>query len=83
MLYNGSNTTQLANPDKFKVIFIGLEIGQKLSLEINGISLRTTELLGTGTSTKPMCFTRLLSTFNYFPLIWMLCGKIANNRINQ
>ena len=32
-----------ANPDKFQVIFMGLEKGQKLSLEINGIAMRTTE----------------------------------------
>ena len=32
-----------ANPDKFQVIFMGLEKDQKLSLEINGISIRTTE----------------------------------------
>ena len=29
--------------DKFQVTFMGLEKGQKLSLEINGISIRTTE----------------------------------------
>ena len=27
--------------------------------------------------------TFIRSTFNYCPLIWMLCGKTANNRINQ
>ena len=32
-----------ANPYKFQVIFMGLEKGQKLSLEINGIPIRTTE----------------------------------------
>ena len=32
-----------ANPEKFQVLFMGLEIGQKLNLEINGISIRTTE----------------------------------------
>ena len=32
-----------ANPDKFQVIFMGLEKGQKLSLEINGISIRKIE----------------------------------------
>ena len=32
-----------ANPGKFQVIFMGHEKGQKLSLEINGISIRTTE----------------------------------------
>ena len=32
-----------ANPDKFQFISMGLEKGQKLSLEINGISIRTFE----------------------------------------
>ena len=32
-----------ANPDKFQVIFAGLKKGQKLSLEIHGVSIRTTE----------------------------------------
>ena len=32
-----------SSPDKFQVIFMVLEKGQKLSLEINGISTRTTE----------------------------------------
>ena len=32
-----------ANPDNFQVIVMGLEKGKKLSLEINGISIRTTE----------------------------------------
>ena len=27
--------------------------------------------------------TFIRSTFNYCPLIWMFCGKTANNRINQ
>ena len=33
----------VANPDKFQVIFMGLEKGQKLCLEINGQSIKTTE----------------------------------------
>ena len=32
-----------ANPDKYQVIFMGLEKGKMLSLEINGISIRITE----------------------------------------
>ena len=32
-----------ANPDKLQVIFMGLEKGQKLSLEIHAISIKTTE----------------------------------------
>ena len=32
-----------ASPDKLLVIFMGLQKIQKLSLEINGISIRTTE----------------------------------------
>ena len=32
-----------ANPDKFQVVFMGLENGRKLSFEINGRSLRITE----------------------------------------
>ena len=32
-----------ANPGKFLVIFMGLEKGQTLSLEINDITIRTTE----------------------------------------
>ena len=35
------NAMQTAH--KFQVIFMGLEKGQKLSFEINGISIRTTE----------------------------------------
>ena len=31
------------NPEKFQVIFMGLEKGQKLKFEVNGISIRTTE----------------------------------------
>ena len=109
-----------ANPDKFQVIFMGLEKGQKLSIEINGISIRTTEevkLLGITIDSKlqfqshveaifmtanekvkassriarylqkrkayMLYKTFKRSTFNYCPLIWMFCGKIANNRINQ
>ena len=44
-----------ANPDEFQVILMGLEKGQKLSLEINGISIRTTEevkLLGIAIDSK-------------------------------
>ena len=33
----------VANPDKFQVIFMGLEKGQKVSLEINGQPIKTTE----------------------------------------
>ena len=33
----------VANPNKFQVIFVGLEKGQKLSFEINGTSIRITE----------------------------------------
>ena len=33
----------VANPDKFQVIFMGLEKGQKVSLEINGQLIKTTE----------------------------------------
>ena len=50
-----------ANPEKFQMIFIGIEQGQKLSLEIDGISVRTTEevkLLGT-TSQKVEAFSRI------------------------
>ena len=50
-----------ANPEKFLVIFIGIEQGQKLSLEIDGISIRTTEevkLLGT-TSQMVEAFSRI------------------------
>ena len=99
---------------------MGLEKGQKFNLEINGISIRTTEevkLLGIMINSKLQCqshveaicktanqsvkaFSRIAgylqkhkayvlyktfirSTFNYCPLIWMFCGKTANNRINQ
>ena len=109
----------VANPDKFQMIFMGLEKGQKLKFEVNGISIRTTEevkLLGVTTDSKlqfqshveAICKTAnqkvkafssiagylqkhkayvlyktfIRSTFNYYPLIWMFCGKIANNRIN-
>ena len=109
-----------ANPDKFQVIFMGLEKGQILNLEINGISIRTTEevkLLGITIDSKlqfqshveAICktanqkvkeFSRIAgylqkhkayvlyktfirSNFNYCPLIWMFCGKTANNIINQ
>ena len=45
-----------ANPDKVQVIFMGLEKGQKLSLEISGgVSVRTTEdvkLLGIAIESK-------------------------------
>ena len=27
--------------------------------------------------------TFIRSTFNYFPLVWVFCGKTANNRLNQ
>ena len=99
---------------------MGLEKGKKLSLEINGISIRTTEevrLLGITIDSKlqfqshveAICktanqkvkaFSRIAGylqkhnayvlyktfvrlTLNYCPLIWMFCGKTANNRINQ
>ena len=99
---------------------MGLEKGQKLSPQINGISIRTTEevkLLGITIDSKwqfqshveAICktanqkvnaFSRIAgylekpeayvlyrafirSTFNNCPLIWMFCGKTANNRINQ
>ena len=45
----------VSNPDKFQVTFIDLEKGEKLSLDINGISIGTTEevkLLGTTTDSK-------------------------------
>ena len=97
---------------------MGLEKGQKLSFEINGISIRITEevkLLGITIDSKlqfqshveAICntanqkvkaFSRIVgylqkhkvcllyktfirSTFNYCPLLWMFCGKTANNRI--
>ena len=44
-----------ANPDKFQAIFMGLEKCQKLSLEINGQPIKTTEevkLLGITTDSK-------------------------------
>ena len=109
-----------ANPDKFQLIFMRLEKGQKFSLDINGISIRTTEevkLLGITIDSKLQfqshveaifktanqkvkVFSRIAgylqthkayvlyknfirSTLNYCPLIWMLCGKTVNNRINQ
>ena len=109
-----------ANPDKFQLIFMRLEKGQKLSIDINGISIRTTEevkLLGLTIDSKLQfqshveaifktanqkvkAFSRIAgylqkhkayvpyktfirSTLNYCPLIWMLCGKTVNNRINQ
>ena len=33
----------VTNPEKFQVIFMGFEKSQKLNIEINGISIRTTE----------------------------------------
>ena len=33
----------VANPDKFQVTFMALEKGQKVSLEINGQPIKTTE----------------------------------------
>ena len=109
-----------ANPEKFQVIFMGLEKGQKLSLEINGISRRSTEedkplvitidsklqfqshveAICKTANLKVKAFSRIAgylqkhkafvlyktfirSTFNYCPLIWMFCGRTANNRINQ
>ena len=114
------NNQMAANPDKFQVIFMGLEKGQKLSLEINGISIRTTEEVNLLEITidsklqfqnhveaicktanqKVKAFSRIAgylqkhkayvlyktfirSSFNYFPLIWMFCGKTASNRIHQ
>ena len=99
---------------------MGLEKGEKLSLKINGISVRTTEevkLLGITidlklqfqshveaicktANQKVKAFSRIAgylqkhkayvlyktfirSNLNYCPLIWMFCGKVANNRINQ
>ena len=44
-----------ANPEQFQMIFMGLEKGQQLSHEINGISIKTTEevkLLGITTDSK-------------------------------
>ena len=44
-----------ANPDKVQVIFMGLEKGQKLSLEMSGVPVRTTEdvkLLGIAIESK-------------------------------
>ena len=36
-------TQMAANPEEFQVMFMGLGKGQKLSLEINCLSIRTTE----------------------------------------
>ena len=109
-----------SNPEKFQAIFMGLEKGQKLNFEVNGISIKTKKevnLLGITIDSKlqfqshveAICktanqkvkaFSRIAgylqkhkayvlyktfirSNFNYCPLIWMLCGKTANNRINQ
>ena len=104
---------------------MGLEKRRKLSLQINGISMRITgevklndglkvgitidskvqfqshvEAICKTANQKVKAFSRIAgylkkhkayllyktfirSTFNYCPLIWMFCGKIANNRINQ
>ena len=96
-----------------------LNKGQKLNLEINGISIKTTEevkFLGIKIDSKfqfqsqvealyktenkkdnvfsriagylpihkasVLCKTFIRSTFNYSPLIRVLCGKTSNNRIN-
>ena len=61
-----------ANPDKFQVMFTDLKKGQKLSLEINGISIRTTEevkLLGIMIDSKLQ-----------FQVMWKLFTKLQTKR---
>ena len=30
-----------------------------------------------------LCNSSILTNFNYCPLIWMLCGKTTNNKVNS
>ena len=63
-----------ANPEKFQVMFMGLETGKKLNLEINGICIRITEevkLLGITIDSK-LQFQSHVET---------IC-KMANQKVN-
>ena len=110
----------VANPSKFKIMFLGLHQTHKLCLEINNQivpSSDTVKLLGIDidsklkfdnhvkticakTSRKVSAFSRvanfitfeqakllynsfIMSNFGYCPLIWMFCGKTANEEINR
>ena len=110
----------VANPAKFKLMFLGLNQKHKLCLEINDKIIPpsdTVKLLGIDIDSKlkfdshvkTMCakasrkvsaFSRvanfitfeqakllynsfIMSNFGYCPLIWMFCGKTANEEINR
>ena len=110
----------VANPDKFQLMFLGLNEKHKLRLNIEGVKISSTEnvkLLGIEIDNKlrfskhvktlcdntnrkvnafgtlnmylsreqgmKLCNTVIISSFNYCPLVWMLCGKDANHIINR
>ena len=114
------SNSMVANPSKFKIMFLGLKKDQHQALEINGnVITNSTEvkLLGVTLDSqlnfkslatalcvkanrKVSAFARvakyidiqkakllyqsfIASTFKYCPLIWMFCGKAANDNIDR